>query len=87
MQTLITNPLFEIRHHSLTTPVEIAIRDGIELNVCLASTTDNGGVPSLWTNNLQVLKVMTTYFEELWKKSTNLNHINRKREKQNLVKT
>jgi sugar-specific transcriptional regulator TrmB len=69
IQPIKWNSLFEIRYYPLPTPVEITIIDGKEVQLSLESTAVTG-LPSLWTNNSQVVKIMTTYFEELWKNST-----------------
>jgi hypothetical protein len=50
-------------------PVNTVIHDGKEVNLCLVTPAGNAGLPSLWSNNPQFVKVMETYFEELWKKA------------------
>ena len=68
IQTLTTNSLFEIRCLPAPIPVTTIIHDGTEVNMRIAIPPDND-VPSLWSNNPQFAKAMTTYFEELWNKA------------------
>lgn len=70
IQELTFNPLFEIRYLSRPISVKTIIYDGTEANLCLASPSTGNGLPTLWSNNHQFVKVMSSYFDELWKKAT-----------------
>lgn len=74
IQTLTINPLFGIRYLSAPIPVKTVIHDGTEVNMCIAIPPDND-VPSLWSNNPQFVKVMSTYFEEIWNKAVDAPEI------------
>jgi sugar-specific transcriptional regulator TrmB len=65
IQSLKTNPLFEIRYLSTPLPVKTVIYDGTEVRMSIATSPDSD-MPSLWSNNPSFLKVMTAYFEEIW---------------------
>jgi sugar-specific transcriptional regulator TrmB len=71
IQTLTSKPLFRIRYLSTPLPVKTVIHDETEANMCIAISADCD-VPSLWSNNPQFVKVMTTYFEGLWNKARNI---------------
>ena len=57
--------MFEVRYLSVPLPVKTIIHDRVEVNMCIANPLDND-LPSLWSNNPQFVKVMVTYFEDLW---------------------
>ncbi|MCW4017055.1 MAG: hypothetical protein NWF06_11860 [Candidatus Bathyarchaeota archaeon] len=63
------NPLFEVRYLPHARPIGTVIYDGKEVNLNLTTPTNNTALPSLWTNNTQVVKIVIAYFEELWAKS------------------
>ncbi len=69
VQELMMNPWFEIRYLSTTIPIETTIYDGKEVNFCLATPSVGNGLPSLWSNNQQFVKIMSIHFEEVWKKA------------------
>ncbi|MGB9854089.1 MAG: TrmB family transcriptional regulator [Candidatus Bathyarchaeales archaeon] len=69
IQALKTNPLFEIRYLTQPVPIKTAIHDKKEVNLCLTTPNKIGGLPSLWSNNPQFVKIIADYFEELWKKA------------------
>jgi sugar-specific transcriptional regulator TrmB len=60
LQTLKKNPLFEIKFVSLPLREGVMIFNNTEVNLCISS---NSEVPSLWTNNPQVVKVVKRSFE------------------------
>jgi sugar-specific transcriptional regulator TrmB len=69
IQNFKTNPLFEVRFLlPVTSPINTMIYDGKEVNFCLETTADRTGLPSLWTNNPKVVKVVKAYFEKQWNK-------------------
>lgn len=63
------NDLFEVRYVSSIIPIKTVIYDGNKLNMYIRPTHDNEITPSLWSSNTQLLKVITSYFEEIWDKS------------------
>lgn len=69
IQALKANPLFEIRYLPPPVPIKTAIHDKKEVNLCLTTPNKIGGLPSLWSNNPQFVKIITTYYEELWNKA------------------
>ncbi len=72
IQALSINPLFEIRYLSAPIPIKTVIYDGEEVNLSLAvPEAGNDGLPNLWSNNQQFVKVMSTYFNEIWNNSSN----------------
>jgi sugar-specific transcriptional regulator TrmB len=64
LQTLKKNPLFEIRFTASPIDFGIVIFNNKEVNMCISCTPSE--VPSLWTNNPQLLKVARIIFEEEW---------------------
>jgi sugar-specific transcriptional regulator TrmB len=62
------NILFDV-HFVDEVPVEMAISDRkqVGLNIALPSTIK--GVPSLWSNHPQFLRVMVGYYESFWEKT------------------
>ncbi len=62
-QALAKNPFFEIKYLSNFDPDGMRIFDRKE--VTLAVCKENG-LPSLWSNNLHVVKLATHYFDDLW---------------------
>ncbi|MGB9960488.1 MAG: TrmB family transcriptional regulator [Candidatus Bathyarchaeales archaeon] len=69
IQALKANPLFEIRYLPPPVPIKTAIHDKKEVNLCLTTPNKIGGLPSLWSNNPQFVKIITNYYEELWNKA------------------
>ena len=68
--TFKSNPLFEIRYVTAPIPIRGAIYDGKKVDLSVRTSHDRELTPCLWSNNPQVTKVMTAYFEEIWKYST-----------------
>ncbi|MGD0071128.1 MAG: helix-turn-helix domain-containing protein [Candidatus Bathyarchaeia archaeon] len=64
LQTLKKNPLFEIKFATSPIDFEIVIFNNKEVNMCISCIPSE--VPSLWTNNPQVVKVARTIFEDKW---------------------
>jgi sugar-specific transcriptional regulator TrmB len=64
LQTLRKNPLFEIRFASSPIEFGIAIFNGKEVNMCISVIPSE--VPSLYTNNPQVVRIAQTLFESMW---------------------
>ena len=58
-------PLFELRYTSSGALVCMVIIDNKEVDVQIS----NGPVPSLWSNNPQLVKIAANYFETLWDKA------------------
>jgi len=74
------NPLFEIRHLPPPVPIKTAIYDKKEVNLCLTTPNKIGGLPSLWSNNPQFVKIIVDYFEELWNKAKSEARLFRRKE-------
>jgi sugar-specific transcriptional regulator TrmB len=71
IQTL-KNPLFEIKYLPPTEiPFSAAIYDGQKALLWLS--TDNTGVPSLWSNDPQFVKIISAYYVELWNKALDVS--------------
>lgn len=67
IQTSKTSKFFEIRFISRKSLINTMIIDGKEMNFCLTTKPGiNDGVPSLWTGNPELVKVVTAYFEQQW---------------------
>lgn len=69
VENLRQNPLFEMRFLFEPLPVEMTISDETEGGLCTAPPPDNRGVPCLWSNQPQFLKVLSGYFESMWEKA------------------
>lgn len=63
LRALCANPLFELKFISSTIDFAITIFNDKEVDVCISS---EAAVPSLWTNNVQVLKMARIFFENHW---------------------
>jgi sugar-specific transcriptional regulator TrmB len=63
-QLLKKNPAFELRFVE-DVQVGLIMFDSKEVNIRIARTI----VPSLWTNNRNVVKLAESYFENIWKKA------------------
>lgn len=63
LQTLKKNPLFEIKFASSPIDCGIVIFNNEEVNMCISSS---GEVPSLYTDNPQLVKVAQMIFEGMW---------------------
>jgi sugar-specific transcriptional regulator TrmB len=64
LQPLIRNQGFELKFIANTSSVGLAIFDGREVSVRISHEM----VPSLWTNNPNVIKLAEAYFEGMWAK-------------------
>jgi sugar-specific transcriptional regulator TrmB len=64
LRPLIRNSAFELKFLSDDNPVGLAIFDGNHVTVRISGEM----VPSLWTNNPNVIKLAEAYFEGLWVK-------------------
>jgi sugar-specific transcriptional regulator TrmB len=62
------NILFGV-HFVDEVPVEMAISDRKQVGLSIALSSTNGGVPSLWSNHPQFVKVMVGYYESSWEKT------------------
>jgi sugar-specific transcriptional regulator TrmB len=56
---------FECKYTSAPVPVSILIFDHKEVNIRMSTDM----VPSLWSNNSEIVKLSTNYFDEMWKKA------------------
>jgi sugar-specific transcriptional regulator TrmB len=68
LDTLTIGPLFRIRYVSAPMPIKALIYDRKEVHMCIALLPSDD-VPSLWSDNPQFVRVITTYFEDLWNKT------------------
>ena len=66
LEWLEKHALFELKYAATTIHFGMFIFDKKE--VTLATTT--GGLPSLWSNNPNVVKLANSYFTEMWNRST-----------------
>ena len=64
LQPLIRNHAFELKFVSNASPVGLAIFDNREVSIRISHEM----VPSLWTNNPNVIKLAEAYFEGMWSK-------------------
>lgn len=64
-QALKKNLFFEIRYISAPAPIGMIIFDKKEFNL---SVSDREW-PSLWSNNPNIIKLATSYFDDLWNKA------------------
>lgn len=62
IQALKKNPAFELKFIANDIPVGLVIFDNKEVDIRIANTI----VPSLWTNNPNVVKLAEIYFENIW---------------------
>jgi sugar-specific transcriptional regulator TrmB len=74
LEDLKKNPLLKIKYITDQNPVCIVMADSREVNIQLSS----GLLPSLWSNNPQVLKIAEAYFEMVWQKDEYINMIEQK---------
>jgi sugar-specific transcriptional regulator TrmB len=63
-QAIKKNPLFELKYSSTPIPVVMVIFDSKEVNIRVSDR--DAVVPSLWTNNPNVVKLAEIYFENTW---------------------
>ena len=63
-KSLLKNPLFELRYYpSYSTQFGMHIFDKREMTLTIS---EKSPMPCLWTNNSQVVKMATAYFENMW---------------------
>ena len=65
IKTLKRNPLFRIRYIHPPITLRTAIYDKKHVNMYLGASMEDS-VPSLWSNNPRLVKIMGDYFEEFW---------------------
>jgi sugar-specific transcriptional regulator TrmB len=68
LRNLATNPNFEIKFVDSPSDIGIIILDNTEVNISISEREE---VPSLWTNNSQVLKMTQRIFENEWNSNQN----------------
>jgi sugar-specific transcriptional regulator TrmB len=66
LQGLEKNSLFEVKYSVAPVHFGMFIFDRKEVTLA----TNKGGLPSLWSNNPNVVKLANTYFNEMWNKNT-----------------
>jgi sugar-specific transcriptional regulator TrmB len=62
-------PLFEIRYLDEALPIKGAIYDCKSANMCVRKLRDQELTPCLWSTNPEFVKVMASYFENIWAKT------------------
>jgi sugar-specific transcriptional regulator TrmB len=70
LETLRQSPFFQIKFAFSPIDYGLAIFDDEEMNVCVSSNPSV--VPSLWTNNFQLLRMAKITFENEWNKASGL---------------
>lgn len=65
MLILQKSPLFEMRYFVPPIPLQTAIYDEKEVTMYIASAPDDE-VTSMWSNNIKFVRVVGTYYEEIW---------------------
>jgi sugar-specific transcriptional regulator TrmB len=63
LKALTKKPAFNLRLINHDTPVGLVIFDNKDVNI----RTSNNIVPSLWTNNRNVVKLAKVYFDDIWR--------------------
>ncbi len=71
---IINNPLFEMRVLNETVPIKAVIYDGKSANMCVGTSNINDITPSLWSGNPAFVKVVTTYFENIWSEAETIKN-------------
>ena len=71
---LTKTPFFERKYIDAPVPVSMIIFDDREVNIRLSTNV----VPSLWSNNSEVVKIAAGYFDELWSKAYETPNLNQK---------
>lgn len=61
-----SGPLFELRFLEEQLPIRGAIYDGLTANMCVRTIQDQELTPSLWSNNLEFVNLLLSYFDRLW---------------------
>lgn len=62
-------PMLEIRHLNEPLPMRGAIYDSKQANMRVAASNDLALTPSLWSTNAEFVKILLTFFEDLWAKT------------------
>lgn len=62
-------PLFEVRYLDEALPIKGAIYDCKSANMCVRKLRDQELTPCLWSTNPEFVKVMASYFENIWAKT------------------
>lgn len=73
LETLMKSPFFQIRYVRSSLDFGMMIFDNKEVNVCVSN--EKSPVPSLWTNNPQLLKMAQTTFEYHWNNARDFDDI------------
>ena len=66
---LAKNPLLEIRFLDECVPIKAVIYDGKRANICVGTLQNDDIIPSLWSDNIEFVKVVSAYFEKTWLKA------------------
>ena len=61
-----SGPLLELRYLEEQLPIRGAIYDGLTANMCVHTIQDQELTPSLWSNNLEFVNLLLSYFDRLW---------------------
>jgi sugar-specific transcriptional regulator TrmB len=70
-QALAKNPFFELKYLPNFEPRGMNIFDRKEVTLCVC---EKDGLPAFWSNSQHVLKLATSYFDDLWNRThENLN--------------
>ncbi len=60
------NRLFEIRYVTPPIPIRVAVYDQKRLILSTRTPTDSQVTPILWSNNPQLVNVITAFFDQVW---------------------
>lgn len=83
LQALEKNPLFELKYSATPIPFGMHIFDNKELTIA----TSKSVLPSLWSNNHNVVNIAKSYFDALWSKAKKAPHSNHKQQRDTHAKT
>jgi sugar-specific transcriptional regulator TrmB len=70
LQALEKHPLFELKYLATPVPFGMHIFDNKEVTLA----TSESGLPSLWSNNRNLVKLAASYFDEMWSKAQETPH-------------
>jgi sugar-specific transcriptional regulator TrmB len=76
LQALEKNPLFELKYLATPVPFGMHIFDNKEVTLA----TSKSGLPSLWSCNLNLVKLAESYFDAMWSKAQETPHPEQKQE-------
>ena len=65
VQVLAKSRFFRLKYFPASVPVTMMLFDDKEVNICIST----GMVPSLWSNNPEIVKLTTSYFSDLWNRA------------------